>query len=295
MRTPLALAAGILIAAGGAFAAARSARPVDSSVVLHEGSVAAAPVVVDRAPDMVIGGFPVGRVAPALQDWPHTPYNGRFVFTRVRFDDGRSDLGGFFRGRGREAWWEHDHPSAEYNFAKILETVSFVTPTPDHSNVLMLDDDRIFQYPILYMVEPGHWNVTETEMVNLRAFLLKGGFMIIDDLDDRQMYVLAEIFRRVLPDLQFVQIDPSDGVFDSFFAIDPRTLNFHGAAYRGDVIDFWGIYEDNDPDKRLLVIAGNRGDLGEFWEYSDVGFFPIDITNEAYKVGVNYIVYAMTH
>ncbi len=289
MRATLAISFGLAAALGGAVLAARSAEPVDA------GLRVAVPLAASAMPDPeTIAGFPVGRVAPAARQWPTTPYNGRFVFTRIRFDDGRADLGRF-GGRGREPWWHHDHPSAEYNFAKILETVSFVVPTPDHSNILTLEDDAIFQYPIIYMVEPGHWNVNEREIVKLREYLLKGGFMIVDDLDDRQMYWLAEIFRRVLPELPFVPLAPTDPVFDSFFNIDPRILTFQGAAYRGDQIDFWGIYQDNDPQRRLLVIAGNRGDLGEFWEYSDVGFFPIDITNEAYKVGVNYIVYAMTH
>lgn len=239
-------------------------------------------------------GTPVGRVAPARQEYPTTPYNARFVFTRIRYDDGGRNMGRFFRGRG-EPTWHHDHPSAEYNFARILETISYVPPSLDQSNILMLDDERIFHYPILYMVEPGFWRPTEQEVSNLREHLLKGGLIIFDDFDDRQFWVLREIFRHVLPGLEFTPIPPTDPVFDSFFQIDPRILSFGGAAYRGDQIDFQGIHEDNDPDKRLLVIAGNRGDLGEFWEYSDVGFFPIDITNEAYKVGVNYIVYGMTH
>jgi hypothetical protein len=230
----------------------------------------------------------------AAQEYPTTPYNGRFVFTRVRFDDGGSSMSGYFR-RGREPWWHHDHPDAEYNFSKILETITYVPPTLQASNILTIEDPRIFQYPILYLVEPGYWRVTEGEIVRLREYLLKGGFIIFDDMDDRQMYRLSETMRRVLPELQFVQLEPDDAIFDSFFAIDPRTLWFGAAGYRGDQIDFWGIYEGNDRSRRLLAVAGNRGDLGDFWEYSDLGFFPIDITNEAYKVGVNYIVYAMTH
>jgi len=274
VRARIGLIAAVTLATGGALAAERST----------------APITVD--PPVTIAGFPTARVRPS-QDWPKTPYNGRFVFTRIKFDYG---FGGFGRFRGsREPFWHHDHPSAEYNFAKILETITFVPPTLESSNILTLDDERIFAYPIIYMVEPGFWEPNEKELTNLRAYLLKGGFMIFDDFDDRQMYVLSEIMRRVLPDLPFVQLEPDDAIFDSFFTIDPRILSFHGAAYRGDHIDFWGIYEDNDPQKRLLVIAGNNGDLGEFWEYSDIGFFPIDITNEAYKVGVNYIVYGMTH
>jgi hypothetical protein len=226
-----------------------------------------------------------------------TEYNGRYIFTRVRFEEGRGmgDFRGFGRGRGREAMWAHDLPSAECNFSKIVGTISYVRPTYDAANVVMLDEERIFQFPVLYIVEVGSWNVREEEIRNLREYLLRGGFLIVDDLDDGQMYWFAQIMERVLPENPMQQMDGSEPLFNSFFAIDPKTLTFHGAAYRGDQIDFWGIFEDNDRQKRQMVVVGNRGDLGEFWEYSDTGFFPVDITNEAYKVGVNYIVYAMTH
>jgi hypothetical protein len=270
----LGLIAAVTLATGGVLAAERSTAPITTD------------------PPVTIAGFPTARVQPS-QEWPKTPYNGRFVFTRIKFDFGFRGFGGF-RG-SREPFWHHDHPSAEYNFAKILETITFVPPTLESSNILTLDDERIFAYPIIYMVEPGFWEPNEKELSNLRAYLLKGGFMIFDDFDDRQMFVLSEIMRKVLPELQFVRLEPDDAIFDSFFTIDPRILSFQGASYRGDQIDFWGIYEGNDPEKRLLAVAGNNGDLGEFWEFSDVGFFPIDITNEAYKVGVNYIVYGMTH
>jgi hypothetical protein len=122
----------------------------------------------------------------AAQEYPTTPYNGRFVFTRVRFDDGGSSMSGYFR-RGREPWWHHDHPDAEYNFSKILETITYVPPTLQASNILTIEDPRIFQYPILYLVEPGYWRVTEGEIVRLREYLLKGGFIIFDDMDVKDL------------------------------------------------------------------------------------------------------------
>ncbi|HEX6322766.1 MAG TPA: DUF4159 domain-containing protein [Vicinamibacterales bacterium] len=286
MKSALAgVAAAAAVALGGAAVAQRATLAIDPPA-----SDARAAIPVLRAAD----GTPVALVAPARQDLPKTPYNGRFVFTRIQYDMGGGTMGRFFGRRG-DPPWHHDHPSAEYNFARILEALSYVPPSIDQSNILTLDDERIFLYPILYMVEPGYWRPTETEMVRLREHLLKGGMIIFDDFDDRQFFVLEQIFQRVLPELAFAPIMPDDPVFDSFFQIDPRELHFGAAGYRGDQIDFQGIHEDNDPSRRLLVIAGNRGDLGEFWEFSDVGFFPVDITNEAYKVGVNYIVYGMTH
>jgi hypothetical protein len=236
----------------------------------------------------------VARVAPPRQDW-ETPYNGRYLFTRVYYDEGR----GGFRGRGfggREPYWAHDLPDAEYNFSRILSTLTLVRPTLDAANVVQLDQDRIFQFPILYLVEPGHWRVRQQELDNLREYLLRGGFLIIDDLDSEQMYSLERIMQNVLPEYVFQRMDGSEAVFDSFFDIHPDSLEFRGQlAYRGSQIEFWGIFEDNDKSKRMIVIAGNNGDLGEFWQFSDTGFYPVDIYNESYKVGINYIVYALTH
>ncbi len=97
---------------------------------------------------------------------------------------------------------------------------------------------------------------------------------------------------RVLPELTFLPLDASDEIFDSFFGIDPETINLVYNRYR---TEWWGLFEGDDRSRRMLAVAGNYGDLGEFWEFSSTGFFPVDMSNEAYKVGINYVVYAMTH
>jgi hypothetical protein len=163
----------------------------------------------------------------------------------------------------------------------------------DHGgNVLDVDDPRLLKFPVAYMSEPGDWNANDREAEALRNYLLKGGIIIFDDFHGRDLGNLIEQMRHVLPELTFVRMDGSEALFDSFFKIDLATLQL--PSYRGQ-IEFWGIFEDNDRNKRLLAIAGNDGDLGEFWEFSDTGWAPIDLTNEAYKIGVNYLVYAMTH
>ena len=58
---------------------------------------------------------------------------------------------------------------------------------------------------------------------------------------------------------------------------------------------FLGIYEDNDPTKRMMALANHNSDIAEYWEWSGQGLFPFDDTNEAYKLGVNYIIYGLTH
>ena len=91
---------------------------------------------------------------------------------------------------------------------------------------------------------------------------------------------------------RIVPLDATHPIFHSFFSLD--TLAFHH-PYEGVESEFWGIHEDNDPDKRLMAIINYNNDIGELWEFSATGWFPVPLTNEAYKLGINYIVYAMTH
>ncbi len=155
-----------------------------------------------------------------------------------------------------------------------------------------MDDPELFKYPVAYLVEPGFWSLTAEETESLRSYLLKGGFLIVDDFADRHWYNFEQRMRDVLPDGRLVELDASHAIFHSFFEIDALD---HRHPYYGMKSVFYGIYEDNDPVKRLMIIANYNNDIGESWEWSDTGFIPIELSNEAYKLGVNYIVYAMTH
>ena len=145
------------------------------------------------------------------------------------------------------------------------------------------------------MCEPGCWVLTDQEAAGLRAYLHKGGFVIVDDFratpqhwDNFETQIM-----RVLPEARIFDLDPSDPIFHSFFEIE--TLDVVPQYYDPRPADLPGIYEDNDPTKRLMVIDQlqhrHLGVLG----VSDTGFKPIDESNEAYKLGVNYIIYGMTH
>ena len=91
---------------------------------------------------------------------------------------------------------------------------------------------------------------------------------------------------------RLVRLDTSHPIFDSFFRI--TTLDYRH-PYFGHPSEFYGIFEDNDPSKRLMVIVNYNNDIGDYWEWSDAGFVPIELSNEAYKLGVNYLMYALTH
>jgi Domain of unknown function (DUF4159) len=213
-------------------------------------------------------------------------YDGRFVFVRLRFSAGLRD--GFGRG---EAMWAHDFPKAERNFMKILDEITTIGPYMD-GLVLDIDDPRLFKYPVAYLVEPGFLTMTDAEATNLREYLLKGGCLIVDDFAEAQWYNFEAQVRRMLPDARFFELDQSHPVFDSFFHIE--SLDYYH-PYRGLQARFIGVFEDNDPDKSPIMLINYNNDIGEYWEWSDTGWVPIDITNDAYKLGVNYVVYAMTH
>jgi len=217
----------------------------------------------------------------------NTPYDGRFTFVRLRY-------GGMFFGGRQGPPWSHDYPDGEVHFTKILEDISLLRVRTDGSNVLALDDPELFNYPIAYMAEPGFWGVTPTEASAFRSYLLKGGFAIFDDFRGEHWDNLQYQMRLVLPEARWIQLDGTAKVFHSFFEIDhPEALV---PPYNQDLPpSYWGIFEDNDPNKRLIVIANVNNDLSEYWEFSDTGFAPVDLNNEAYKYGINYVVYGLTH
>jgi hypothetical protein len=248
-----------------------------------------------------------GAVAPAntlafrgLGDWsdgaapltqiPHYPYDGRFTFVRIRYSSGMQR--GF--GRGRGPLWAHDYPVGEINFLKILTETTNLEAVMEGGNVFSLDDPELTRYPIAYLVEVGAWAPSPAEVEGLRNFLLKGGFLIIDDFrGDWELYNFQEHMRRVLPGHQMAQLDVSHPIFNSFFHIE--SLDLAPPTFQGYRPAYLGIFEENDPEKRLMVMINFNNDIGEYWEYSDLGWYPIDLSNEAYKLGVNYMIYAFTH
>ncbi len=227
--------------------------------------------------------------APDLQE-ARVPYDGRFAFVRLRYElgGGRGGFGGF----RREPPWAHDYPRADLHLMKILQEITLLRPHLDESNIFSLDDPELHNYPVAYMSEPGFWTMTDQEAEGLRSYLGKGGFLIFDDFRTQHWYNFEEQMRKVLPTQRLVELDSASPVFHAFFEIDPAKFV---PPYGGEKPVFYGIFEDNDPTKRLQVVANYNNDLGEYWEFSDTGWVPVDLSNEAYKFGVNYIVYGMTH
>lgn len=221
---------------------------------------------------------------------PNVPYDGRFTWVRVRYvmPDFSSSSG--FRG-GRDQPWSHDYPRGERHFTKIVSELSSARVRLGASNILTLDDPLLGKYPVAYMAEPGFWRPNDKEVLGLRNYLAKGGFIIFDDFAGQHWLNFESQMRRVLPNARAIPLDTSHPIFDSFYKI--RSLDYTHPYYGLKAV-FYGFFEDNDPKKRLLAIANYNNDLSEMWEFSDVGMFPLDMSNEAYKLGVNYVIYALT-
>ena len=215
-------------------------------------------------------------------------YDGQFTFVRLRWNAGL----GFGRG-GFGAAWNHDLPRAEQHLALIMRELTIVDMRTDGSRILALDDPELCKYPIAFMWEPGFWNLTDREAAAFRAYLTKGGFAVFEDFDgDQQWAHFAAQMRRVLPDGQLVRLDQTHPIFDSFFRLKNIDAIVHPMT--GIRPSYYGIFENNDPTRRLMVVANYDNDVPEYWEWSGQGLYPFDTSNEAYKLGVNYLIYGLT-
>lgn len=224
---------------------------------------------------------------------PNVRYDGRFTFARIAYNRER-----YAGATGPSQWvmWSHDYPKGDAHITKIVAELSTLWADLDHTNIFYLDDPELTKFPFAYLCEPGAWQPSAAEVEGMRNYLAKGGFVLVDDIGANQWSNMEAQLRRVLPDLRLLPVPNTHPIFDSFFRIrDPVGVVAGAGAYRG-VPEYYGLYEDNDPSKRLMMIVNYKGDVSEYWEWSDQGnFAPITETNDAYKLGVNYVIYALTH
>ena len=228
------------------------------------------------------------NVGEVPEDLGHIEYDGQLTFARVRFEP-RSSFDGWANGMPS---WGHDYPRAERNFMRILQEITLARTFSDGSRIVRLGDPDLFKFPIAYLCEPGHWTLTDEEAEGLRAYLAKGGLVIFDDFDGRDWDHFAAMMDRVIPDVEFLPMTVDHPLYRAFFEIERLELPNPQSRYPAE---FWGVFEDNDPRKRLLAIVNYNTDIGDYFEYSATGFLPVDDSNEAYKLGVNYWMYGLTH
>lgn len=230
-------------------------------------------------------------------DWPE----GEFHMARIVYRTfGGAGSRGFI-----QPWWAIDYPYAEAHFLPALRRNTNMT-VADDSIHLELSDDRIFQYPFLFLQQPGqgNWRPTATEAANLREHLLRGGFMLVDDLHSEYDWaVFQAAMQRVFPDRPIVEIPENDSIMHIFFDLDQRTQipgERHLRMSRGGEIvaqmegpaRWRGVYDERG---RLMVAINFNMDMGDAWEHADDPYYPVPMTALAYKLGINYVIYAMTH
>ncbi len=205
-------------------------------------------------------------------------YNSHFAFSRIRYRNGN---------------WSHDYPMGDQNLSAILDYITNMRVRLDGTNVFDLDDPGIFENPILYVSEPGYWTISASEAENLGQYLRKGGFIIFDDFEgDYHWRNMAAQMARALPDHHWLPLTVDHPIFHSFFDIQKLDVPHPSVNV---IPSYRAIFENNDPSRRMIALANWNNDLAEYWEWSAEGLFNPDPTNDAYRLGVNYIVYAMTH
>ena len=218
-----------------------------------------------------------------VRRYPNVAYDGRFTFVRAEYAQ--------YRG------WAADYPTMEHNLNTILREITHVQPHSAGTNVHTFDDPELFRYPLAYLSEPGYWFPDEQEVLGLREYLQKGGFLIADDFHfPNEWAVFENAIRQVLPAARIDRLELSHPIFNSFFAIKSLKVPYPGRlGERGLMGEFFGIHEDNDPTRRLQVVINYNIDLGDYVEWSAQDLYNRQSTNEAYKFIINYIIYGMTH
>jgi hypothetical protein len=215
---------------------------------------------------------------------PNATYDGKFTFVRLSYTVyGRSG-------------WEFDYPAMERNFMTILNDLTSVHPHVNESNIHAMDDPELGRYPVAYLSEPGWWRPDDSQAAGLRTWIAKGGFLIVDDFyGPYQWQNFEQSMRRVLPNGRIIPLDVSHPIFNSFFQIPSLDGMGHPDQPGMWKAEYKGIFEDNDPSKRLMVIINYNNDIGDYMEWSGQGYYAINFSNDAYKLATNYVVYALTH
>ena len=214
-----------------------------------------------------------------------------FRFARLVYTDAPD----YARFRG--GWWQQDFPEAETHFSLNLRRLTRVDA--GEPVAVRLTDDALFDYPWLYATQVGYWDLSDAEVARLREYLLRGGFLMADDFwGESERAVFQDTMKRVFPERPIVDILPDDAVLHVVFSIDEftqipglRHLGRRGIAQL-PAPRWRGIYDDSG---RLLVAMNHNQDVGDSWEEADNPAYPEPMTALGYRLGINYITYAMTH
>jgi len=243
---------------------------------------------------------------PIPPDWQEKT---EWAFARLMYPTMPGVHGRGRRGRGRfgggDPWtqgytsWTTDYPRSDRHFSSALRRLTRIHARSVEQPV-NLDEGDQYDWPWLYAVEVGHWNLSDAQAKSMREYLLRGGFFMCDDFHGTEEWsVFVASMQRVFPDRPIVEIENKDAIFHTIYDLDGRyqvpgeQFVWSGRTYEYDGYDpHWrGIYDDKG---RLMVAICFDMDLGDSWEHADNPEYPERFSALGIRIGVNYVVYAMT-
>lgn len=239
---------------------------------------------------------PLALALSADMDSPREPATSpehEFQLVRLAYSEART-----FSFRRRS--WLIDAPEAEVHFLDGVQRLARID-TSGYSVALAPLDDRLFDYPFLYAVEVGHWSLSDAEAQRLREYLLRGGFLVVDDFwGTREWAVFQDSLRRIFPDRPVVELDASHPLFHVLYDVTerPQIPSIYGAVtgrtweQDGYVPHWRGVLDD---EGRVMIAIHFNMDMGDAWEHADNPQYPAELTLLAYRYGIDEILYAMTH
>ncbi|MDA2926407.1 DUF4159 domain-containing protein [Acidobacteria bacterium AH-259-G07] len=236
----------------------------------------------------------VGFSAARVDDRPHErQYSIRPEFTFLRL---------IYSGEGwMGSAWAVDYPKADRQFLYGLRKLTdFGFVNTEHRTLQVLEPE-LFHYPFLYAVEVGYMYLSDQEAAQLREYLLRGGFLVVDDFHGE--YEWQNFYRqikKVFPEYEPVELSITHPIFHCYYDIK-KLIQIPGLqfVYSGRTWEkggykprYMGIQDENG---RLMVMINHNVDLGDAWEWAEVEAYPREYANLAFQLGINYIVYSMTH
>jgi len=225
-----------------------------------------------------------------------------WVFARLMFPPGPNDG---YRGRFDGDWrqglslWTQDYPRADRHFSEAVKRLTRIHVRTAEQPVNLEDGDDVYDWPWIYAVQVGEWGLTAEQAKIMREYLLRGGFFMADDLHGTlEWQMFYERIKQVFPDRPIVEIPDNDPIFHTVYDLDDR-YQIPGAEHldRGYKADgkgaHWrGIYDDKG---RIMIAISVNSDVGDSWEWADSPEYPEKFSALGIRIGVNYIIYAMTH
>ena len=187
--------------------------------------------------------------------------------------------------------WSHNYPYSEIHLNEFVENTTRIDVESESYQLLDLGSNEIFDYPFTYVSEPGEMDLTEQEAENLREYIRRGGFLLVDDFDGQwQLSNFQSQMRTVFPEQGFNPLTIDNPIFDLVFEIDDL-MGMAPYVPGGEPVYLGFLNEAG----QVASIACFDNDLANFWDRIDRGTYPLRPSSDAFRMGINFIVYAMTH